>query len=457
MEIEQGKMILKNLTLKNYRAFENLNIEFHDRLTVIVGVNGAGKTTILDAAAAALSAYIAGFDGLGLYKISPDDARVKCIELGDMVDAQPQYPVEIDAAASVYYPRAIDGMNTRLDRVFTDEPITWKRLRNSASSHARQNTKDIAPMQKVGTFYQACIRIGDGVEASIITAPVLAYYSTRRFWKNDDAKDMLKTNISRQDAYKECLDAHLSLSTLKTWFERMTYKGLQSGKMSKTFLAVRKAIAKVFGDISNSTEVDVGTNLDTKEIEIKFKDINGEWNCLTLNQLSDGYKGTICLIADIAYRMAVLNPQLEEKVLEKTGGIVLIDEVDQHLHPAWQQRILADLMNTFPQVQFIVSTHAPAVVNTVKSESIAILENGTVRTPDGEVYGKDVSSIVKGIMNGSERPDNVKKLFARFYSALSDKRYEDAQSALDELDATIEDDPELAACHTKFILKKRMG
>ena len=155
--------------------------------------------------------------------------------------------------------------------------------------------------------------------------------------------------------------------------------------------------------------------------------------------------------------MAVLNPQLEDKVLEETGGIVLIDEVDLHLHPAWQQRILGDLMEIFPKVQFIVSTHAPAVINTVKSESIRVLENLELRIPDGEVFGKNIDSVVTGIMNASERPSLVKERFSDFYSALQEKRFDDAQSYLETLDALLEDDSELAACHTKLTLKRRMG
>lgn len=460
MEAEQGKMILQTLTLKNYRAFEELQVDFHNKLTVVVGANGAGKTTILDAAAAALSAYISGFDGLGLYKIAPDDARVKGIKLGDMVDQQPQYPVEIDATAEVFCPHSKNGtigLDTPVNDISFYKSITWRRLRSSASVHARQKTKEIAPMQKIGSLYQTYIRTGEKIGSSFITAPILAYYSTRRLWENGDSRDMMETVITRQDAYKSCLDAHLNLSALKTWFERMTYKGLKSGKMGMPFLAVKQAMAKAFRNMSESTEVDVDMNLDTKEIEIKFKDKNGEWNCLTLNQLSDGYKGTICLIADIAYRMAVLNPQLEDKVLEETGGIVLIDEVDLHLHPAWQQRILGDLMEIFPKVQFIVSTHAPAVINTVKSESIRVLENLELRIPDGEVFGKNIDSVVTGIMNASERPSLVKERFSDFYSALQEKRFDDAQSYLETLDALLEDDSELAACHTKLTLKRRMG
>ena len=88
--------------------------------------------------------------------------------------------------------------------------------------------------------------------------------------------------------------------------------------------------------------------------------------------MSDGYKNTLSMIGDIAYRMAVLNPMLGDKVLEDTSGVVVIDEIDLHLHPQWQQTIISDLNTIFPKIQFIVSSHAPAVINSVALSLIHI-------------------------------------------------------------------------------------
>ena len=108
-----------------------------------------------------------------------------------------------------------------------------------------------------------------------------------------------------------------------------------------------------------------------------------------MDEMSDGYKNTLSMIGDIAYRMAVLNPILGEQVLEKTPGIVLIDEIDLHLHPQWQQTILSDLHAIFPKVQFIVSSHAPAVINSVLREQIRILDYGAIYMPAAQTYGRD--------------------------------------------------------------------
>ena len=128
--------------------------------------------------------------------------------------------------------------------------------------------------------------------------------------------------------------------------------------------------------------------------------------------MSDGYKNTLSMISDIAYRMAVLNPQLGEHVLDKTPGIILIDEIDLHLHPEWQQTILNDLQNVFPKVQFIITSHAPVVINSVEREHIRILDNGHVYMPVVQTYGRDVNSILREVMGVGERPADVQQLLS---------------------------------------------
>lgn len=178
------------------------------------------------------------------------------------------------------------------------------------------------------------------------------------------------------------------------WFQKMTMQQLQRGKEIPEFIAVKMALEQIFASITGYSDVKVEFNLDTSEIDVIYFDKNKDHVRIPVSQLSDGYKCTISLIADIAYRMALLNPQLLDKVLVETEGIVLVDEIDLHLHPTWQKRILKDLMEIFPKVQFVVSTHAPEVINSVKSESIVILKNNEAVLASDETYGKDANTML---------------------------------------------------------------
>ena len=177
-----------------------------------------------------------------------------------------------------------------------------------------------------------------------------------------------------------------------------------------------------------------------------------------MDEMSDGYKNTLSMIGDIAYRMAVLNPTLGNQVLEKTPGVVLIDEIDLHLHPQWQQTILNDLHAIFPEVQFIVSSHAPAVINSVPKEQIRILDNGKIYMPVAQTYGRDANSILREVMQVSDRPVAVKLRMDLFYAYMDEKKYQEADKVLKEIENIVgATDPDVAAARTSLDLEMILG
>ena len=242
---------------------------------------------------------------------------------------------------------------------------------------------------------------------------------------------------------------------MKKWFQKMTIQQYQREKPSPEYVAVCDAMAKCFRSITGCNDAKVQFNMDTNEIDVIYTNQNNEKVRIPVNQLSDGYKCTISLIADIAYRMAILNPQLLDKVLEETEGIVLVDEIDLHLHPVWQQRIIGDLLDIFPKVQFIVSTHAPAVINSVPSDSLIVLKENQAFGAPNETYGKDANTILREVMEVTERPQEIKALFDDFYNLLDEQDYEKAQQILNKLEEILgNNDSELAECRVRLELEQ---
>lgn len=218
---------------------------------------------------------------------------------------------------------------------------------------------------------------------------------------------------------------------------------------------MRSAMEQVFAAVTGFSGVHVEFNLDTSDIDVIYYDKNNEHIRIPASSLSDGYRCTISLIADIAYRMALLNPQLLDNVLSETDGIVLIDEVDLHLHPTWQKRILKDLMDIFPKVQFIVSTHAPEIINSVKSDSIVILKDNAILPTVDETYGKDANTILREVMEVSTRPEAIRSLLEKFYKLLDKKEWEQAESVIKQLEAEVgNNDAEVNACRVRLELEK---
>ena len=426
-------MFLNSLVLHNFRCFSDLKINFRNRLTVVVGDNGAGKSTVLEAATIAAGTLTAAMDGLTNYGIKKTDAHYKYYDLGSNIDVQPQFPVDITAFGEV-----------------DKKEISWSRKLNSLKG--RSGLASAKEITVIAEKYQERMRNGD----KELKLPVISYYGTGRLWAQHREKknDTFEKN-NRSNGYIDSLDGAANDKLMMKWFQKMTMQQLQRGREIPEFTAVRMALEQIFASITGYSDVKVEFNLDTSEIDVIYFDKNNEHVRIPVSLLSDGYKCTISLIADIAYRMALLNPQLLDKVLVETEGIVLVDEIDLHLHPTWQKRILKDLMEIFPKVQFIVSTHAPEVINSVKSESIVILKNNEAMLAGSETYGKDANTTLREVMGVSSRPDEIKNWFEQLYTLIDQEKWDEAERVIEKLEAEVgNNDAEVNSCRVRLELEQ---
>ena len=429
-------MYIKTLTLQNFKGFDNIELDFHPNLSVIVGANGSGKTSVMEGAAIALSAMFVKMDGLSGRRIDKSQAHLKAFELGSTKDVQPQYPVTVKASA-----------------VLNSGSIEWSRSLNKSTGST--TVGDAKEMIELGIRFQEHLRRGD----KELILPVIAYYGTGRLWDyhREKQSDVFESN-NRINGYVDCVDGTANIKLMMNWFLKMTVQKYQNQELGldnpPELEAVYSAMETCYRKITGHDDVKVQYNMGTKELEIAYRDDPGKLMRIPVNQLSDGYKSTISLVADIAYRMAVLNPQLLSNVCQETDGIVLIDEVDLHLHPKWQQRILGDLTEIFPKVQFIVSTHAPEVINSVSRKNVIVLENNQAVSAPAETYGKDVNGILRTIMHVKERPDEIVQKFDDFYDLLNKEKYIEAGEVLDDLENILDDDPDLASMRVQLDLEQ---
>lgn len=310
-----------------------------------MGDNGAGKSSLLDALAIAAGAFLQGLS-VGTRSISKDIVRNKCCDVGTVADLEPQFPVSIAADGEVF-----------------GQSIRWRRELNrpngrTTSAHAKQ----------ILAIASACLQgIRDGDPSVVL--PILSYYGSGRRWvQKRERGSKSQFGPSRLDGYSGCMDDEPNARPILSWFEKMTVQEIQNNRTCPEFAAVKEAIARFYAAMTGASTVSLQFNLETHGIEIVARDSEGSASRCSMNDLSGGYGNTLSMVADIAYRMAVLNPQLQERVLEQTPGIVLIDVIELHLHPNVQQRILSDLQAIFPCVQFIVSTQSAPVIGAVRKE-----------------------------------------------------------------------------------------
>ena len=437
-------MKLKKIRIINYRCFKDANIDFDEHTTLIVGKNGAGKTAILYAVAVAVSTFLLGIDGGVGRSILKDDARYEFHDLDGTVDPQHQFPVSIESIGDC------------LD----NHDVKWVRSLNSESGNT--TVKEARELTNISKEAQKRIMTGD----KSLILPLISYYGTGRLYAQKKEKKNIKslTEFKRQVGYVDCMAAESNEKLMLNWFQIQTLKSLQeqqrTGKVEKSLLlkTVEKAICKCFERISGSKNASIIFDLDTHRLVLNFESADGSLQKFAMDEMSDGYKNTLSMIGDIAYRMAVLNPMLGDKVLEETSGVIVIDEIDLHLHPQWQQTIISDLNTIFPKIQFIVSSHAPAVINSVAKEQIRILDNGEIYMPAAQTYGRDANSILREVMNVSERPMDIKQRMNLFYSYMDENNYQEADKVLTEIEAIVgTTDPDIAAARTSLDLEKILG
>ena len=437
-------MKLKKIKIFNYRCFKEAEMDFDNHITLVVGKNGVGKTAILDAVAVSVSTFLLGIDGGVSRSILKDDARYEFHDLNGTIDPQHQFPVSIASTG--------DCLN--------QQNVKWIRSLNSESG--KTTIKDAGELTGLAKKAQNQIMTGD----KSLVLPLISYYGTGRLYAQKKEKKNIKslTEFKRQVGYVDCMAAESNEKLMLNWFQMQTLKSLQeqqkTGILDSPLLlkTVEKAISRSFERISGAQNASLIFDLDTHRLVLEFESADGNAQKFAMDEMSDGYKNTLSMIGDIAYRMAVLNPTLGDQVLEKTPGVVLIDEIDLHLHPQWQQTILSDLHAIFPEVQFIVSSHAPAVINSVPREQIRILDHGDIYMPAAQTYGRDANSILREVMNVSERPADIKQRMNLFYAHMDENNYEEADKVLTEIEAIVgTTDPDIAAARTSLDLERILG
>ena len=177
---------------------------------------------------------------------------------------------------------------------------------------------------------------------------------------------------------------------------------------------------------------------------------------MRVDNLSDGEKCTLALFGDLARRIALANPSRSNPL--EGEGIVLIDEIELHMHPSWQRKILGALKSTFPNIQFIITTHSPQVISEV-DDSYNLFglkqENDDVIVKPYNVHGWDTNGILHSVMHTTERPENVVRAFEAFDSAI-ECNLEEASKILQYLKETVDpNDPKLTECEVRFDLENR--
>jgi len=395
-------MYIESVIITNFKGIAELKVDFQTGFNLIKGKNGKGKTSILEAVAAGLGGYLAGIDGVPSKNIAKDEIRYTYSLNGDgSCDQIPNLPAEIQVQAMI-----------------GGKEYSWKRRRKSIAAYKST--------QLSGSIAAIAEKMSVSKDQEL---PVLCYQSAGRAWlkKRNKTEDYPHKKYTRTAGYIGALTESSGVQLLKNWCLKMELVAYQKKRKVAEYEAVKRAVADFmrYMDPGKTFEIFYDSQLE----EIMYKD--GE-SILPVHNLSAGYQSLIWMVFNIAYRMSVLNPDKKQNIAQ-TSGIVLIDEIDIHLHPKWQWRIIDALTAVFPNVQFIASTHAPILFASAKKIWVIDIDSDEIGYSHSH-YGIDINTALKEYQETDEMAQAVKTKADLFLDALDNADFTKAQDILEELE-----------------------
>ena len=404
--------------MQHFRDVCDLEINFEPDLTVIIGRNGAGKTSVLDALASFMELFLISVKGLGSRatqsSISPEDMQFGTNDLSLQIKIEIEDP-HLRAKQQHSFEIGYDGGSALSSRLMRDVLLKL--------------SKEVAP--KLNFVYYRQNR------AFPSDAPISRRDSERVFDPDYLRYDFLDTDL------REIRD-------LQTWWDR---RDAQEARIVRDqdpdyrdpqLEAIRTLIKKIdtFKDISYSSTASMQGLYLTKRNDASVH----------VSRLSSGERSYIVLLADLARRLQIFEPRMP---LGKISAIVLIDEIELNLHPTWQSEIAPTLIKVFPACQFIIATHSPQVLSGVESQQVRILEIGSAGETKLHIplstKGRTSNYLLEGVFRSSERYPPIEQLITDFNLAIDQRQVADAEAKLKVLEQEIgEDTP------TLLVLRKRL-
>lgn len=424
-------MKIDALRLVGFRGAVDLPLTFDKHLNVFVGVNGAGKSTVLDALALMLSWAVSRIRHTGA----------------------PGRPITEEDITNGKSTAAIDLICEAMGRT-----VEWKLLKSRKGHPAADDKSSFQGLTEYAKSLQS--QLADAGEQFNI--PLFVYYPVNRAVLDIPLRIKEKHRFTLLSAHDNALTSGANFRTFFEWFREREDLENENRKYQDDLIkpdgyqfpdsqleAVRAALSRFLPEF---------TNLTVRRNPLRME-VKKQGQRLSVNQLSDGEKCMIALIGDLARRLAIANPTLENPL--QGSGVVLIDEIDLHLHPKWQRLVVPRLLEVFPGCQFVVSTHSPHVITHVQHECLFLLKQtaaGTVAEKPNESYGKNVDRILEDLMGlETTRPDLVEADLHTVFQSIDEGALDRARGQIAALRKTIGDDPDLVKADVLIRRKEVIG
>lgn len=411
-------MYIKNIHIKNYKGIKELTREFEPGVTLIIGNNGVGKTSLLSALNVALEGMFALSNGILRHNASrikmfseimtQKDIHTTSVTTGDITESM-KYHVPVVIEYDIDFDGKIYSQQCRIKHEGDGTDFTTFNVSNKMQELLNQSDSAL---------------------------PLLNYQSIDRANLSSNIREaQLKGQPERRQGYVNSFIGKSSIEDVQDWCLSMAFSEFQFRRTIKEYETFKKIVSRFVQKIEGmKTEPKIELSPTLKRLV--FSD-NQEGQLI--NNLSAGYQSVLCMIMELAYRTVLLNPNIDSS--EDVEGIVLIDEIDMHLHPKWQWKIIDALCATFPKVQFIVATHSPIVISSAENAHILRMLSPDKIEPLQDVYGYSTGDVLDLTQDSTDMPEEVKKWREKIEGALDEGDLSHAEAIVRMAESELREHP----------------
>lgn len=435
---------MKDITINNFRCYENKNMEFRSGINLLIGDNSVGKTSLLRACNLVINSFFSGFSDENTIWKSAEDDDFREVSSTETISNE-------DLPINISFHLRNEDLPTIEKKDNNTHQINWENTPQTIEKRSKKNSRNLITglkeLQDYGKILlQNSVIVENNIAIQLNALPIYAYFTTEDIHttrKFDKEKAKFKKYPQKPSfGYFESFD---SKGLLDCWIKRLLV--LREAKKGEEEIAnVQLAIQEALGH--NGCNIINNIDIRTNDGEIMFQLTDGRE--IKTDLLSDGYRRLVSIIIDLAIRCALLNKTIYGiEAYKKTHGTVIIDEIDEHLHPALQVRVLKALHNTFPMIQFIVSTHSPLVISSVEYSPENVVykleyntESKKYTHKELNTYGLDASTIINIYMDQTARDLLIENKIEDINTLIEEKNFLKAKNLLKELkELTNSNDP----------------
>jgi len=415
-------MKINTLELTNVRGFTYAKLDFQTGFNLIVGINGVGKTTVLESLRIVLSHILSEIKAP---LISKESFKKSDININtDQLQVNTNFSIDGDKYDFVYSKSAKDYSVITVDQ---------KKRTNESDTNTREEG---ITLEDKSVFTPTVSRKNKNNLLGI-------FFSTRRSVIVNQAPKAVKSNLFHASAFIDVLseNRNFNVKMFADWFnvrKTLAKENPNNTKYNKVIQLIEEAIYTFLPEFS---ELDLIEDEISKELT--FCITKGEKK-LNFTQLSDGERGVLALVFDIARRLIIANIDIENPLHGE--AVILIDELDLHLHPKWQRTIVRDLERTFPNCQFIATTHSPQIIGEVKPQAITIIDKNLINETykPTVAFGLDSQRILEELLDAPLRNLGIEEKLNEISTLVDEEKYEEAKTKIESLKETLgNNDPEL--------------